>query len=66
MGVVTIRCPITGQDVATGIETDEASFNQIPDVLTRSRCPLCGLDHSWWKREARLRELGSPAIAPCH
>jgi hypothetical protein len=65
MGVVTIRCPNTGRDVTTGIETDSASFSQLPDVLARSRCPMCELDHSWWKREARLMEFDSAPKAVC-
>ena len=54
--MVTIRCPNTGKDVATGIETDAASFSQVRDVLARSPCPLCGLEHVWWTREAWLAE----------
>lgn len=55
MGIVTIRCPSIGQQVSTGIETDRASFDALPDVLARTRCPACGLEHSWWKREAVLQ-----------
>lgn len=51
MGVVMIRCPNTGQDVTTGIDTDQATFDGLPDVLSHSRCPVCGLEHSWWKRK---------------
>ncbi len=56
MGAIMIKCPNTGQAIATGIETDPNSFEQIPDVLGRARCPLCGLEHSWWKREAWISE----------
>jgi hypothetical protein len=56
MGVLMIRCPNTGRDISTGIETDAASFSQVGDVLAHSRCPLCGLEHAWWKREAWLSE----------
>ncbi len=35
-----IRCPTTGNPIPTGIETE----------------PYCGLDHSWWKREAWLED----------
>jgi hypothetical protein len=28
-------------------------INCMPDVLARSRCPYCGLQHSWWKQDAR-------------
>ncbi len=54
MSSVMIKCPATGQPVCTGIETDSETFDGLPDVLSRSTCPLCGVDHSWWKREAWL------------
>jgi hypothetical protein len=58
-----IRCPNTGQPISTGIETDEYSLNQIADVPTRTRCPFCGLDHTWWKREAWLADQpGQPLL----
>jgi hypothetical protein len=56
MGAIMIKCPTTGQSIATGIETDPNSFRQIPDVLSRSRSPLCGLEHHWWKREAWIED----------
>lgn len=62
MGVVMIRCPNTGRDVPTGIDTDQASFDRAPDVLSHSRCPICGLEHSWWKRETHLNEAGGLPI----
>jgi hypothetical protein len=54
-----IRCPHTGQPISTGIETDEYSLKQIADVPSRTRCPICGLDHTWWKREAWLGDATS-------
>jgi hypothetical protein len=51
-----IACPNTGQAISTGIETDEFSLRQIADVPSRSRCPICGLVHTWWKREAWLAD----------
>ncbi len=54
MQVVMIRCPYRGQPVSTGIETDETTFERLPDTLILSRCPLCGLEHVWWKNEAWL------------
>jgi hypothetical protein len=54
--MVMITCPTTGQSIATGVETDSDSFERIPDVLSHTRCPLCGLDHTWWKHEARLAD----------
>ena len=54
MSAVMIKCPSTGDFISTGIETDPESFRNLPDVLAHSRCPLCGLEHAWWKREASL------------
>jgi hypothetical protein len=51
-----IACPNTGQAISTGIETDEYSLRQIADVPSRTRCPNCGLVHTWWKREAWLAD----------
>jgi hypothetical protein len=56
MGALMITCPNTGQPISTGIETDEYSLKQIDDVPARTRCPFCGLDHTWWKREAWLAD----------
>jgi hypothetical protein len=63
MGIVIIVCPHTGRDVSTGIEIDEASFRKLPDVLVRSRCPQCGMQHAWWTREARLEAGGEARLA---
>jgi len=49
-----IRCPHSGQDVGTGIVTDQESLRKIPDTLHYTPCPYCGFDHAWWKNEAWL------------
>jgi hypothetical protein len=56
MSIITVKCPRTGLAISTGIETDTYSFDQLPDVLSRAHCPLCGLQHQWWKREAWLAD----------
>ena len=61
MASLMIACPNTGQAISTGIETDEYSLRQIADVPSRTRCPTCGLVHTWWKREAWLAD---PAEQP--
>jgi hypothetical protein len=64
MPTVMIRCPNTGKYISTGIETDPDSFRNFPDVLARARCLLCGVEHTWWKREASLDETPTEADAP--
>jgi hypothetical protein len=57
MGVVMITSPTTGRAVPTGIETDQQSFDALPDTLSRSKCPHCGAEHFWWTREAAIQAL---------
>jgi hypothetical protein len=58
VGVLLIKCPITGREFSTGIETDEQSLELIPETVAQSPCPHCGSDHSWSKFDARLSEDG--------
>jgi hypothetical protein len=60
MSVIMIKCSRTGMAISTGIETDPSSFAQLPDILSHTDCPLCGLQHHWWKREAWLSERPEP------
>jgi hypothetical protein len=54
MGMVMITCPTTGRAIPTGIEADQHSFRNLPDSLSQTKCPHCGLKHVWWTREAWL------------
>jgi len=56
MSTIMIKCPNKGIFISTGIETDENSFSLLPDVPTRSRCAICGVEHVWWKHEAQLSD----------
>ena len=56
MGVIMVKCPNTGRELSTGVETDRGGFDRLPDLLTYSRCPLCRLEHGWWKHEAWLAD----------
>jgi hypothetical protein len=63
VSVIMVKCPNTGRELSTGIETDQAGFDRLPRMLTYSRCPLCRLEHAWWKREAWLAESDSSEAA---
>ncbi len=54
MASVMIVCPETCREIYTGIETDEASFAKLPDVPSRTQCPICGQDHVWTREDAWL------------
>jgi hypothetical protein len=60
MSLIAIMCPVKGEFVSTGIETDEASFNLVPDIVTHSLCLACGQEHAWRKNDARLISGVSP------
>jgi endogenous inhibitor of DNA gyrase (YacG/DUF329 family) len=49
MTFLMVKCPSSGQIVATGIETD--GIDRLPKVGTRMPCPLCGQEHFWTSRD---------------
>ena len=64
MPAVMIKCPRTLRPVCTGVEADLSNFNGLLDVASRIRCPHCGDDHTWWKREAWLADQPSNRQEP--
>jgi hypothetical protein len=61
VGVLMLKCSITGREFSTDIHIDEDSFRKLPDTVTKALCPYCGLKHSWWTREARLVDCIPPS-----
>ena len=47
-------CPVTGQELDTGIRMDAASFKVLPDSLMQVNCPHCRCDHVRRTCDARL------------
>jgi hypothetical protein len=56
MGVLLLKCPHTDLEFSPGIMIEEESVRKLPNVATKTRCPYCGLTHTWWPREARWVE----------
>ena len=54
MSLVMTRCPATGRAVSTGIDTGSVIVDSLPDVGIRMRCPACGGEHFWRKRDTWL------------
>jgi hypothetical protein len=64
VGILMVRCPRTGQDFPSGIETDSSSFERTPAFSGTIRCPICGVDHPWSKIDTWLAETdASPSRA---
>jgi hypothetical protein len=56
MGIIMIKCPVTGRDVSTGIET--IGIEELPAVTAKMVCPACGRVHDWIKTNAWLAHSG--------
>jgi hypothetical protein len=61
MGMVMVKCPQTGRAIPTGIRIDHDSFQRRPVFYSRTHCPTCRTDHTWfaqdaWVHESRLTE----------
>ncbi len=52
MGCVMITCPVTGQAVSTGIDTELATLQQAAPFLSSTRCAACGAQHQWSRSDA--------------
>jgi hypothetical protein len=60
MGVIVMRCPVTGRDSSIGILIDRDDFRRLPEALTNSRRPYCRLEHTWWTWDGRFAEARFP------
>lgn len=57
MAMVMIKCPKTGETVATGHDTEPEYFNSLATTMSSSvlqNCPSCGETHQWSKSVAFL------------
>ena len=46
MSALSVRCPVTGQIIDTGVDTDPVSFHSIITEAVAVACPLCGSRHN--------------------
>ena len=56
MSSLMIKCPTTGKEIPTGIDTDQFSLKLTEDVVSSTFCPHCSQAHEWRKHEAWLAE----------
>jgi endogenous inhibitor of DNA gyrase (YacG/DUF329 family) len=53
---VMIKCPVTGKDVPTGMNSDEKSWEAVSYTGNTFFCPACRQTHAWNKEDAHLEE----------
>ncbi len=49
-------CPITGQEIDVGIESELDTLLRIRGNRVLARCPACGERHEWRVADARLQK----------
>jgi hypothetical protein len=54
--MVMVRCPETGRAIPTGIKIDRESFQRRPVFYSRTHCPSCRIDHTWFAQDAWVHE----------
>ena len=55
MGIVTVECPITGEQVPTGVVVDARTFATTDFEGHKFRCDACSEVHSWNKADATVQ-----------
>ena len=55
MGIVTVVCPNTGEDVPTGMVVDARTFATTDIEGRKFRCDACSEVHSWKKADATVQ-----------
>lgn len=60
MGIVTVLCPATGEEVPTGLVMEPEAFKLARFGPRPFVCDACGEAHVWEKPEATVQIDGAP------
>jgi hypothetical protein len=61
MASLLFICPTTGGEIASGIETDRYSLQQVRDLPVTLRCPMCNRVHVMTAQQGSLRGYAESA-----
>ena len=56
MGMITIRCPKTGQAISTGNHVEPATFRSTAVFFSLTYCPICRTTHEWFAKDAWVHD----------
>jgi hypothetical protein len=56
LGTITTVCPVTGNEILTGIETNAETFSRIASIVGRVWCEHCQTEHDWSVGGAKFRD----------
>ena len=57
---ILVNCPVTGETVPTGLDTETVVFESLPVVEMPLGCPSCGRTHYWKRVQAWVEGEGQP------
>jgi hypothetical protein len=57
IGIVVLRCPVTGSDADTGMIMERGTLATIEHLVTRFDCAACGRPHTMRLEGARMAPL---------
>ncbi|MGY3660740.1 hypothetical protein ACVJ19_007403 [Bradyrhizobium sp. USDA 376] len=57
---ILIICPVTGQAVFTGLNTETVVFETLPAIEIPIKCPRCGQTHRWKPKDAWVSQPSDP------
>jgi hypothetical protein len=63
MGTIMIKCPVTGQDIPTGMRVDPVKFPSMPVFFSRTHCAYCKTEHEWFAKNAWICAPGAEVRA---
>jgi predicted RNA-binding Zn-ribbon protein involved in translation (DUF1610 family) len=66
MSALIFRCPDTGRDIVSGINTDQESLSHVQQLPVSLFCPNCGKVHRLAARDGRLADQPLPERQPQH
>lgn len=61
VGTLVIKCPDTGREFSTGVQTDWASLARMDNHIYKALCPYCKADHFWRPNDAKLVDALPPS-----
>ena len=60
MGVLLVKCPVTGREFSSGIQVERDELKRFPIHLRTRVAPTAGWSTFWWTRDGRYIETRPP------
>jgi hypothetical protein len=61
MGVLVIKCPVSGREFSTGIQADWDTLTRMHNNPIQAYCPHCKAEHTWRPNDAKVVDAIPPS-----